>query len=184
MRRFPTLLPLLLATLTLAAPPGQAPPLDLNRADAQSIDALPGVSTKLAEAIVRFREVHGPFADLEDVRQVPGMKPKLWEKLKGQVAVLPATPPPAPAGPAEPPPAQGIVAIANYFVEFRGVDLNALPPEIRQDFLETVNREECSCGCVGDTIARCYVNDPNCAVAKARLHALYQQSLEKAQAKP
>ena len=45
--------------------------LDVNRAPARSLEALPGIGPHLAEAIVAAR----PFGSLADVRRVPGMGP-------------------------------------------------------------------------------------------------------------
>ena len=73
-----------------------------------------------------------------------------------------------------------IVAVSNFFVKFDGVDLSVLPTDLQAELLGEMNREECPCGCVGDTIARCYVNDPGCPVARARLRAVYKEMVEKA----
>lgn len=70
------------------------------------------------------------------------------------------------------------LAGANEFVTFEGIDLEALPPETRSAFVKHVNAERCPCGCPGDTVARRYVNDPGCAVARARLRALWEQMRE------
>jgi competence protein ComEA len=47
--------------------------LDLNRADAQSLAALPGIGPALAERIVADRAARGPFATPDDLRRVPGI---------------------------------------------------------------------------------------------------------------
>jgi competence ComEA-like helix-hairpin-helix protein len=43
------------------------PKVFLNTATADEFSALPGVGGKLAESIVRYREQHGPFKNMEDV---------------------------------------------------------------------------------------------------------------------
>lgn len=53
-----------------------------NRADAQRLTALPGVGPALAETIVQFREVHGPFGRLGDLREVPGIGAKRLQKMR------------------------------------------------------------------------------------------------------
>ena len=45
----------------------------LNRATAADLEALPGVGPVLAERIAAFRESNGPFAQVEDLLQVPGI---------------------------------------------------------------------------------------------------------------
>lgn len=52
-----------------------------NQADAQRLTAVPGVGEALAQAIVRFREEHGPFRRLPDLREVPGIGPKRLEDM-------------------------------------------------------------------------------------------------------
>ena len=42
-----------------------------NRADAKALALLPGIGPHLAEAIVRYRETHGPFRRLVDLERVP-----------------------------------------------------------------------------------------------------------------
>ncbi len=147
-------------------------PIDLNSANAAKIATLPGVSAKLAEAIVAWREKHGPFTDHEQLRKIPGVDEKTYSLIHDRVRLLP--PLPASIG-QEVVPLPTLTAVANYFVEFDGLDLTVLPAERRGEFLEKVNKEICACGCPGDTMARCYVNDPACGVAKARLQALYEQ---------
>jgi competence protein ComEA len=48
-------------------------PLDLNKASAEQLETLPGIGPVLASAIVRWRETHGPFQRIEDLKQVPGI---------------------------------------------------------------------------------------------------------------
>jgi len=45
----------------------------LNLADAEELEALPGVGPVLAERIVAYRDEHGPFAVVEDLLEVPGI---------------------------------------------------------------------------------------------------------------
>jgi competence ComEA-like helix-hairpin-helix protein len=47
--------------------------LDLNRATAEELEILPGIGPVLAEAIVSYRQTHGPFASVEDLLSVPGI---------------------------------------------------------------------------------------------------------------
>jgi competence protein ComEA len=50
-------------------------PLDLNRATAQDLDALPGLGPALAQRIVDYRQAHGPFKQIGDLSGVPGIGP-------------------------------------------------------------------------------------------------------------
>ncbi len=49
--------------------------VDLNRADADTLDTLPGVGPATAAAIVAHRDEHGPFAAVDDLEAVPGIGP-------------------------------------------------------------------------------------------------------------
>lgn len=64
------------SALTEQAPP-TAQPLDLNTATAVELTALPGIGTAKAQAIVQYREEHGPFATLQDVAAVSGVSDKI-----------------------------------------------------------------------------------------------------------
>jgi len=69
----------------------------------------------------------------------------------------------------------------NYYSKLPGYeDLDKIDPLKRTEFLETVNREMCSCGCKGETIAFCLVNDPGCPVVKARTKKIYDDIMTKA----
>ncbi len=54
--------------------PGVAP-IDINRASATELEALPGVGPATAEAIVTERDTSGPFVSVDDVQRVPGIGP-------------------------------------------------------------------------------------------------------------
>jgi competence protein ComEA len=57
------------------------PPVDVNAATAEQLQRLPGVGPKLAERIVAERAVR-PFASADDLRRVSGIGPKTVEKLR------------------------------------------------------------------------------------------------------
>ncbi len=50
-------------------------PIDPNRARADELALLPGISRRLAEAVVAEREAHGPFASVDDLLRVRGIGP-------------------------------------------------------------------------------------------------------------
>jgi len=62
-------------------------PININTATAEELDALPGVGPSKAAAIVQTREEHGPFQRAEDLQEVSGIGPKLWETIKNLVTV-------------------------------------------------------------------------------------------------
>jgi competence protein ComEA len=61
-------------------------PLDLNRATAEDLKRLPGVGPKLANAIIAARDKK-PFTCVEELRQVKGIGPKTWDKVRPFVTV-------------------------------------------------------------------------------------------------
>jgi competence protein ComEA len=61
------------AAVTAPAPGASDGPISLNRADATQLQNLPGVGPVLAERIIAYREVNGPFQTVEDLLDVPGI---------------------------------------------------------------------------------------------------------------
>lgn len=57
--------------------------VDLNTADAETLQILPGIGPAKAAAIIAYREEHGPFAALQDVANVPGISEQMTEKWAG-----------------------------------------------------------------------------------------------------
>jgi competence protein ComEA len=66
---------------------GEADLLDLNRANADDFEALPGVGQALATRIVEYREANGPFSGVDDLKQVKGIGPALFAKIAPLVRV-------------------------------------------------------------------------------------------------
>lgn len=58
-----------------ASDPAPVGPIDINRADADLLDSLPGVGPATAAAIVAERERNGPFLGVDDLERVPGIGP-------------------------------------------------------------------------------------------------------------
>ena len=60
--------------------------VDLNTADAETLQTLPGIgpaNATTAKNVVKYREEHGPFAALQDVANVPGISEQMTEKWAG-----------------------------------------------------------------------------------------------------
>ena len=56
--------------------------IDLNRADAQTLDMLPGIGEVLSARIVAYREENGDFASVDALDDVPGIGPATMESLR------------------------------------------------------------------------------------------------------
>ena len=63
--------------------------VDINRAGAAELVALPGVGPALAARIVASREADGPFRSVDDLRRVPGIGPAKLEGLRSRARVTP-----------------------------------------------------------------------------------------------
>lgn len=62
-------------------------PLDLNTATAAELDALPSIGPVLAARILAWRDAHGPFQAVDDLRNVTGIGEKVLEGIRGRVTV-------------------------------------------------------------------------------------------------
>jgi competence protein ComEA len=65
------------------------PPIrvDINRAERGELMMLPGIGPSLADRILDYRETHGPFDGLADLRKVPGIGPATLEKLRPRIQI-------------------------------------------------------------------------------------------------
>lgn len=55
--------------------------VNINQADAEEFaSVMKGVGLKKAEAIVRYREQNGPFTEIEQLQEVPGIGPSIMER--------------------------------------------------------------------------------------------------------
>ena len=66
---------------------GPGAPLDLNSATAGDLDRLPGIGPAKAQAIVAYRDSHGPFRSGADLAGVPGIGPALAARLQNLAVV-------------------------------------------------------------------------------------------------
>ena len=56
--------------------------LDINSATREELMELPGIGENLAEAILEYRDAHGPFTSLEELKEVPGVGQKRLDEVK------------------------------------------------------------------------------------------------------
>ena len=61
--------------------------IDLNRADAATLESLPGIGPVLAERIITWRDANGPFPNVDVLGEVSGIGPALMERLRPLVRV-------------------------------------------------------------------------------------------------
>ena len=61
--------------------------MDINTADAYDLQRLPGIGEKRAEAVAAYREEHGPFQSPEELMEVSGIGPGIFEDLRDYITV-------------------------------------------------------------------------------------------------
>ena len=74
------------------SPTGQSEPLvdgkiDINTATIAQLDMLPGIGEVIAQRILDYREENGPFATIEDIKNVSGIGEKKFEQIKEYIKV-------------------------------------------------------------------------------------------------
>jgi len=70
-----------------SASSARAGPVDLNAADEDQLQSLPGVGPVLAQHILDWRAAHGPFTSVDQLRQITGIGPAKFGSLKSLVTV-------------------------------------------------------------------------------------------------
>jgi competence protein ComEA len=61
--------------------------IDLNKADVNELQNLPGVGPAKAASIIEYREKSGSFKTIEDLKNISGIGDKTFEKLKDLIVV-------------------------------------------------------------------------------------------------
>ncbi len=62
-------------------------PVDINTASEADLDGLPGIGQALARRIIEYRTTNGSFKAIEDLRNVKGIGPALFEKITSLITV-------------------------------------------------------------------------------------------------
>ena len=57
-------------------------PISLSSATAQDLDSLDGIGPTLAQRIVEYRQAHGGFHSVDELRQVQGIGDKRFQQLR------------------------------------------------------------------------------------------------------
>lgn len=84
---------LLFAFICTFSIPVLAQPVDLNKASATELaEGLNGIGQAKAEAIVAYRQTHGPFTSLDQLSEVKGIGPATVKKNLDNMTISPAKP--------------------------------------------------------------------------------------------
>lgn len=82
------LLVALVLAFAFACPAMAASQVDINHADAKALaQGLQGIGLSKAEAIVAYREQHGPFRSVEQLDKVKGIGKKTVERNRGNIVL-------------------------------------------------------------------------------------------------
>lgn len=71
----------------VAAPLSPDTKIDLNHADADTLQQLPGIGPERAKAIIEYREEYGIFVTTDEVMNVPGIGPEIYGQIEDYVIV-------------------------------------------------------------------------------------------------
>lgn len=61
--------------------------IDLNSADSQELQTIPGIGKSKADAIIQYREEKGKFEKIEDIMQINGIKEASFKKMEPYICV-------------------------------------------------------------------------------------------------
>ena len=75
-----------------ALPPPEPEPdtlgkININTASYEELQGITGVKTVIAQRIIDYRNANGPFDKIEDIKNVKGIGPVTFEKMKDQITV-------------------------------------------------------------------------------------------------
>jgi comEA protein len=61
--------------------------IDINRAEAWLLEALPGIGPSKAQAIIDYRQQNGGFSHITEITEVPGIGMSIYEDIKDLITV-------------------------------------------------------------------------------------------------
>lgn len=61
--------------------------ININTADKSALTSLSGIGDARAEAIITYREANGGFKNIEEIKNIDGIKDGIFEKIKDQIKV-------------------------------------------------------------------------------------------------
>ncbi len=68
-------------------PEEQPQKIDINRAEAWLLEALPGIGPSKAQAIIAYRRQNGGFKHITEITKVEGIGPAIYEEIKDLITV-------------------------------------------------------------------------------------------------
>jgi competence protein ComEA len=74
-------------TTSVSTTVGADAKVNINTADARELATLEGVAAKVAQRIVTYRDINGPFRRAEDLRKVEGVSKGVVERNRDRIVV-------------------------------------------------------------------------------------------------
>jgi len=92
---------------SLAKKKPPAKPININTANSEELQQVPGIGPATAQKILQMRKTYGPFKSVDDLLAIRGLGEKRLDKMRKYITVEPPAPkktPPVSPGPSKPPP--------------------------------------------------------------------------------
>jgi competence ComEA-like helix-hairpin-helix protein len=80
--RIPLILCLLFSTCVFAKKKSPAQPVNINTANSEQLQTVPGIGPATAEKILQMRKSYGAFKSVDDLLAIRGLGPKRLEKMR------------------------------------------------------------------------------------------------------
>lgn len=61
--------------------------VNINTADKDTLMTLPGIGNAKAESILSYRQQHGRFQSIEEIKEIPGIKDSVFQQIKDRITV-------------------------------------------------------------------------------------------------
>lgn len=61
--------------------------ININTATVKELTSLPGIGEARAEDVIAYREEHGGFSSIEEMKEISGIKDAVFEKIKDKIKV-------------------------------------------------------------------------------------------------
>jgi comEA protein len=69
------------------SPQDEPQKIDINRAEAWLLEALPGIGPSKAQAIIEYRQQNGGFSDISEILNVEGIGETIYEDIRELITV-------------------------------------------------------------------------------------------------
>ena len=70
-----------------AGPAESSGKININTASADELMELNGIGESKAQSIIRYRDENGPFQDISEIMNIPGIKEGVFNRISGDISV-------------------------------------------------------------------------------------------------